>query len=37
LVIFLLLFDGRKISELMGDVAEGIASFKGGGDPDGFA
>lgn len=34
LVIFLLLFGGgRKISEPMGD----FASFKGGGDPDGFA
>jgi TatA/E family protein of Tat protein translocase len=38
LVIFLLLFvGGRKISELMGDFAQGIKSFKGGGDPDGFA
>ena len=31
LVIFLLLFGGRgKISELMGDVAQGIKSFKKG-------
>ena len=38
LVIFLLLFGGRgKISELMGDFAQGLKSFKGGGDPDGFA
>lgn len=43
LVIFLLLFGGRgKISELMGDFAQGIKSFKKGmqdedaakGDPD---
>jgi sec-independent protein translocase protein TatA len=38
LAVFLLLFGGRgKISELMGDFAQGIKSFKGGGDPDGFA
>ena len=38
LVIFLLLFSGRgKISELMSDFAQGVKSFKSGGDPDGFA
>jgi hypothetical protein len=27
----------QEDSELMGDFAQGIKSFKGGGDPDGFA
>jgi TatA/E family protein of Tat protein translocase len=36
LVVFLLLFGRGKISKLMGDFAQGIKSFKSGGDPDGF-